>query len=110
MRGNRVEYCPPKKLTRLIPDRPKDARWGPLSAPAMARALTREQAVRFMNNLVDSGYSQAAAIRMTTKAFSSPFKISDASLRHWHKSYAQGGFIGLFERKLGRVGRKRKDQ
>lgn len=77
------------------------AKYSPVS---LAKVLLREQAVRYMQSLVSAGVPREEALSRTAKVFS--FRCSVSSVRRWERAYDQAGFPGLFEHKLGRVGRK----
>jgi len=79
------------------------ARFGPLP---LAKALMREQAVRHFRLLLDMGIRPETALVRTAAAFR--FRTSSRSLRRWDAAYQQSGFLGMFERKQGRSGRKPK--
>jgi hypothetical protein len=74
------------------------------SAPAVGRALMREQCVRFLGQLIASGLPREKALTRASDEFR--FRASARSLRRWESAYKRHGFSGLFEHKVGRVGRK----
>lgn len=76
-----------------------------LFAPlSLGKAAFREQAVRHLDGLVAAGVPRETALQETGEAFT--FSASTSSLRRWERRYRLMGFRGLFENKIGRVGRK----
>lgn len=71
----------------------------------LAKALYREQAVRHLAGLIANGVPVESALMRTADLFSH-FSASVSSLRRWQRAYARRGFVGLFESKAGRSGRK----
>jgi hypothetical protein len=77
-----------------------------IPGPALARALAREQAVLHLRRVLGDGMAREKALIVTAKSFG--FSASVSAVRRWEARYTSRGFLGLTERKIGRVGRKRK--
>lgn len=73
---------------------------------ALARALVREELVRYLERLLEQGTPRERALRLAATAFH--FGSSVSSLRRWEANYRRMGLRGLFEDRLGRCGRKPK--
>lgn len=115
--GNKLEYCPPQHVARLIIAAPSsasspsvpDVRFADLAHSDTARELVllREQAVQALRNTAHLG--KEAALRLVVSHFKTErplFRISVSQLRVWDARYTASGLDGLVEQKRGRVGRK----
>lgn len=116
--ANRIDYCPPPQIARIIIESPIASGQSP-SSPSVKfvdlshsdtqrdNVLLREKAVLLVKNNLCHGKEMALQLVSEHFAKEHPlFPNSPGQLRRWFTAYQANGIDGLVEQKRGRVGRK----